>query len=116
MVGGVWAFSPVAARVEDGEIRIERELAPDAVIPLADVRSVEPLAREYACRLWRVAGTSIPGGVRYGHFRSRELGDVQLYAWRDDRYVLLETDGARVVLTPDDADAFVAAVRAEQRR
>jgi hypothetical protein len=116
VLGGVWAFSPVAARVEAGEIRIERELAPPVVIPVADVRRVEPLAAAHACRLGRVVGTAVPGGVRYGHFRSGELGDVQLYAWRADSYVLLDTDGARVVLTPDDAEAFVAAVRAEQRR
>jgi Bacterial PH domain len=115
-VGGtfvaVWAFSPVAARVERGEIRIERNAAPAVVIPLAEVRRVERLAPEYARHLWRVAGTSVPGGVRYGHFRSRELGDVRLYAWRADAYVLLDTAGGRVVVTPDDADGFVAAVRA----
>jgi hypothetical protein len=112
IVGGVWAYSPVAAVVEAGEIRIERRLAPAVVIPLGDVRRVERLAPEHACRLWRVAGTAVPGGVRYGHFRSRELGDVQLYAWRSDAYVLLETEGARIVVTPDDPAAFLAAVRA----
>lgn len=120
LVGGiilaVWAWSPRAARVEGGEIRVERELASPLVIPLSDVRAVERLAPEHARRLYRVAGTSVPGGVRYGHFRSRELGDVQLYAWRSGPYVLVETVDGRVVLTPDDPDAFVAAVRAGLRR
>ena len=110
--GGIWAFTPVAARVEGGEIRIERRLAPAVAIAVADVRRVEPLAPEYARRLWRVAGTAVPGGVRYGHFRSPELGDVELYDWRWTGYVLLDTDRARFVLTPDEPDAFVAAVRA----
>jgi hypothetical protein len=113
---GVWAFSPVSARVEGGEIRIERNLAPAVVIPLADVRRAERLHPAYARRLQRVAGTAVPGGVAYGHFRSRDLGDVQLYAWRGDAYVLVDTADRRVVLTPDDADAFVAAVRAGMRR
>jgi Bacterial PH domain len=111
-----WAWSPVAARVDADAIRIERRLAPEAVIPLADVRSVEPMAPEYARRLWRVSGASASGGARYGHFRSRELGDVQLYAWHPGAYVLLETGSGRVVLTPDDRDAFVAAVRTALRR
>src|SRR5512133_913460 len=107
--GAIWTFSPVAARVEGGEIRIARKLAPAVVIPVAEVRRVEPIAPQYARR---VAGTAVPGGVRYGHFRSPELGDVQLYAWRSDAYVLLDTEGARIVVTPDDPEAFVAAVRA----
>jgi hypothetical protein len=115
-LGAVWAFSPVGARVDGGEIRVERKLAPDVVIPLADVRRAEPLAAEHGARLWRVAGTAIPGGVRYGHFRSRELGDVQLYAWRADAFVLVDTDERRFVLTPDDPGAFVAAVREGARR
>jgi hypothetical protein len=114
--GAVWAFSPVAARVDASEIRIARRLAPDVVIPVAAVRRVEPVSARDGCRLGRVVGTSIPGGVRYGHFRSRELGDVQLYAWRSDAFVLVDTDERRVVLTPDDPDAFVAAVRGEARR
>lgn len=108
---GVWAWSPRAVTVEDGEIHVERKLAPALVIPLGDVRSAERLAPEHG-RFWRVAGTSIPGGVRYGHFRSRELGEVRLYAWRSDSYVLLETVDGRVIVTPDDPEAFVAAVRA----
>jgi hypothetical protein len=73
------------------------------------------MAPEYARRLRRVSGT-YAGDVRYGHFRSRELGDVQLYAWRPGPYVLLETSRGRVVLTPDDRDAFVEAVQAALRR
>lgn len=110
--GAIWAFSPVAARVEGGEIRIARKLAPAVVIPVAEVRRVEPIAPQYARRLRRVAGTAVPGGVRYGHFRSPELGDVQLYAWRSDAHVLLDTEHARIVVTPDDPEAFVATVRA----
>jgi hypothetical protein len=116
IMGAVWAFSPVAARVDPGEIRIERRLAPDVVISVADVRRVEPVSSRDGCGLGRVAGTSIPGGVRYGHFRSSALGDVQLFAWRSDAFVLVDTDERRVVLTPDDPGAFVAAVRAGTRR
>ncbi len=107
-----YAWSPRAAVVEAGEIRIERQLASPVVIPLSDVRRVERLAPEVACGFRRVAGTALPSGVAYGRFRSRHLGDFRLYAWRRGPYVLLETWDERVVVTPDDADAFVAAVRA----
>jgi hypothetical protein len=107
----IWAFSPVAAQVEGGEVRIERKLAPAVVIPVVEVRRVERVAPQYVRRLRRVGGTAA-GAVRYGHFRSPELGDVQLYAWRSDGYVLLDTDEARILVTPDDPDAFVAQVRA----
>jgi hypothetical protein len=114
--GAAWAFAPVAARVEGGEIRIARNLASAVIIPVAEVQHVEPMSPRYARQLRRVAGTALPGGVRYGHFRSPELGDVQLYAWRSDAYVLLDTERARIVVTPDDPEAFVAAVRGARSR
>lgn len=116
IVVGVWAFSPVSAGVADGEIRIVRKLAPAAVIDVSQVRRVERLAPALGGCLRRVAGTALPGGIRYGHFRSAELGDVQLYAWRNAGYVQLDTDSGRVVLTPDDPDTFVAQIREAQPR
>jgi PH (Pleckstrin Homology) domain-containing protein len=119
LAGGVfaaiWAFTPVSARIEGGDIRIERHLAPAVEVPIAEVRRAERLGREYARRLGRVSGTAA-GHARWGHFRSPDLGDVQLYAWRGDGYVLLDTADRRIVLTPDDPDAFVAAVRAGMAR
>jgi hypothetical protein len=112
----IYAWTPYAAAVEGGAIRIERRLASPVVIPLAEVRGAERLSRERASGLHRVAGTSVPGGPHYGHFRSRALGDLQLYAWRPGGHVLLETDRGRVVVTPDDPGAFVSAVRAGTAR
>lgn len=108
------AIAPRAVVIEHGEIRVERAHAPPVVVPLSDVRRVERLAPDRA-RFERVTGTATEEGVRYGHFRSPELGDVRLYAWRPGPYVLLETAGERIVVTPDDPDAFVAAVRAGPR-
>ncbi len=111
-----YAWTPRAATVADGEIRIERRLAAPVVIPLAEVRQVERLHPRYARGFWRVAGTALPSGVAFGKFRSRELGDFRLYAWRRGPYVLVDTAEERIVLTPDDPDAFVAAVRAATHR
>ncbi len=112
IVLGMRAFAPRAVAVEEGEIRIERQLVGPVAIPLTEVREVEILSCQRRGRLWRVAGYSGPGGTSYGHFRSDTLGDVQLYAWRPGPYVLLETERGRIVVTPDDPEAFVAAVRA----
>ncbi len=111
-----YAWTSRAAVVADGEIRIERRLAAPIVIPLAEVRRVERLHPRYARGFWRVPGTALPSGVAFGKFRSRELGDFRLYAWRRGPYVLADTADERIVLTPDDPDAFVAAVGAAIHR
>jgi hypothetical protein len=108
---GSAAWSPVAARIEDGAIRIERRWVAPVEIPLSAVRAAEILRRDGVGRVWKVAGTAV-GGTAYGRFRSSGLGDFRLYAWRRGPWVLLETDGGRIVLTPEEPERFVADVRA----
>ncbi len=108
IVLGTTAYAPVGAAVEDGIVRIERRHARAVEIPLARVRAVEVLAAPGRFR--RIAGFHGPG-ISYGRFASDELGEVQLYDWGGGAYVLLQTDDGPVVLTPDDPDGFVAAVR-----
>ena len=109
---GVHAFAPRGASVTGAAVVIERQLARDVRIDLDAIRSAERLAPGYQLGWWRVNGTSWVGGVAYGRFASRALGRFQLYAWRRGPAVLLETRDGRVVLTPEDPDAFVEAVRA----
>ncbi len=103
------AYAPAGASVAGGAIRIERRHARAVEIPLDRVRAVEVLDAPAGFR--RIAGFHGPG-ISYGHFRSDAIGDFQLYDWGGPAYVLLQTDDGRVVLTPDDPDGFVAAVRA----
>jgi len=103
------AWAPVRADVSGTAVRIERRLARPVEIPLARVRAVEVLGAAGGFR--RVAGFQGPG-ISYGRFESEALGRFQLYDWGGASYVLLDTDDGRVVLTPDDPDGFVAAVRA----
>jgi hypothetical protein len=102
------AWTPVHAEVASGAVRIERRLARAVEIPLARVRAAEVLGAREGFR--RVAGLGGPG-ISYGRFASQDLGEFELYDWGGGGYVLLQTDGGRVVLTPEDPDAFVAAVR-----
>jgi hypothetical protein len=103
------AWAPVRADVSRSAVRIERRLAGAVEIPLARVRGVEVLGASGGFR--RVAGFHGPG-ISYGRFASDELGEFQLYDWGGGAYVLLQTDDGAVVVTPDDPDGFVAAVRA----
>jgi hypothetical protein len=116
LVGGalarVWALAPRSASVTGDAVRIERRWASPRDIPLASVRTVERLAPPSCGRWWKVNGTAGAFGVAYGTFRSKALGRFQLYAWRPDNCVLLETSEGRVVLTPDDPERFAAEVRA----
>ena len=105
-----WGWAPVGASVEGGAVRVDRRWAGPVEIPLATIQAVSRVPPS-GYRGWRrVAGTAL-GEVAYGRFRSDALGPFQLYAWRRGPCVLLETDEGRVVLTPEDPDGFVAAVR-----
>jgi hypothetical protein len=103
------AYAPVGAHVAGSAVEIERRHALPVEIPLARVHAVEVLSAPGGFR--RIAGFSGPG-ISYGRFASQELGEFQLYDWGGAAYVLLQTDGGPVVLTPDDPDGFVAKVRA----
>jgi hypothetical protein len=112
VAAAVWGLAPCRALVTADAVRIERNWAPPRDIRLASVRSAERLHPAHCGRWRKVNGTSGLFGVAYGTFQSRALGRFRLYAWRPEGCVLLETGEGRVVLTPDDPDAFVAAVRA----
>ncbi len=103
------AWAPVSAEVSGPVIRVERQRASAVEIPLSTVRAVEVLAAPGGFR--RVAGFRGPG-ISYGRFASEDLGEFQLYDWGGPAYVLLQTDGGPIVLTPDDPEGFVRAVRA----
>ena len=108
-------FTPRAARVAGEAVVVERRWFGDVAIPLAGIRSAEPLAPAQRRGWVRTMGTSLPGGVAYGRFSAPSLGSFQLYAWRPGPMVLLETDDGRVVLTPDDPEAFLAELRSRLR-
>ncbi|MCI0572984.1 MAG: PH domain-containing protein [Myxococcaceae bacterium] len=105
-----WAFGPRAATVTGDVIRIERRLGRAVELPLSSVQSARMLPPELLCGWWREWGVAGLGDTAYGRFRSRQLGSFELYQWRRGPYVLLETTEGRVVLTPDDPQALLAAL------
>ncbi len=93
--------------VEDGVLTIWMRWRRERV-PL-DGAAARRLAAEETAHLERLAST---GGVvaGTGGYESRLLGELDLYASDLGNAVLLELPERRLVVTPDDPDAFVAAV------
>ncbi|HET9552018.1 MAG TPA: PH domain-containing protein [Anaeromyxobacteraceae bacterium] len=109
ILGAIWGFAPRDAVLDEEGVVIERRWAGPVTLPYGSIQDAEVLAAGYARGWWRENGTSL-GPVRYGRFASRALGRFRLYAWREGPFVLLETDEGRVVLTPDEPEAFVEAL------
>jgi hypothetical protein len=103
-----WALAPRALTLGGGVLRVERPFGP-LEIPLAGIRAVGRLPREALRGLVRTWGSGGAFGW-YGRHWSRRLGAVRLHATRRDGYVVVDTDEGRHVVTPDDPDAFVAAL------
>lgn len=59
-----------------------------------------------------LAGLASSGGfvAGAGGFDSHLLGEFDLYACRLENSILLETDDGRLIVTPDDPGAFMAAI------
>jgi hypothetical protein len=109
-----WARAPASIHVAGDAIRIERNAGGPTLIPLASVRSVEPLPPERLRGISRTHGYAL-GDVAYGRFRSRTLGPFRLEQHRGRGPWVLVDAGERWVLTPDAPEEFVAAARAAAR-
>ncbi len=105
-----WAMAPRALQLKGGELRVLRRAWAPLRIPLDDVSHVEEgPALKGALRL---AGT---GGFfgSYGLFYAPGVGRFRLYATRTTGVVTITRNGALPVLvTPEDAPAFVQAANA----
>lgn len=81
-----------------------------------DIHTVEVWSKRFP-NLYRVGvGSNMPG-YNVGRFRSNELGDVRMYATTlAPPLVVLKTRTLPVVLSPQDAEKFVTAVRRHSGR
>jgi len=111
----VFGRAPLSVHVDDDAVRIERRWLGPVVIPLDSIRDATPLTAEQRRGWVRTRGTAA-GRFAFGEFKGPALGSFRLYAWRRGGAVLLETDGGRVVVTPEDPAAFAEEVRSRLRR
>lgn len=116
LCGGVFSLAALAGSIllaprgytiADGRLTIRRLVRP-VEIPLASIRTVEPLPAGSLSRSLRTLGS---GGLfgYYGRFRNSALGDYRMYATRGDGYVLVRA-ALPYVLTPDSPDRFIEAL------
>ncbi len=77
----------------------------------SDIESVRVWHRRPRGLTRSAAAVAVPGFC-LGRFRESQLGPVQMYATdMTPPFILLRTRSVPVVLSPDDVDTFVAAVR-----
>jgi hypothetical protein len=103
-----WALAPRALVLRGASLVVERALRP-VEIPLGAIRAVGRVTREQVGGMVRTWGSGGAFGY-YGRFHSRGLGAVRLAATRRDGYVVIDTEAARWLVTPDEPDRFVAAL------
>ena len=97
-------MAPRGYSIADGRLTILRLVRP-VQIPLASIRTVEPLSAERLAGSLRTFGS---GGLfgYYGRFRNAGLGNYRMYATRGDGFVLVRA-ALPYVLTPDSPDRFI---------
>jgi len=107
----VWIWAPRSVRVEGDVVVVERNWAGPVEVALRpDAPPPRRLAREELRGLRKQAGSNF-GAVRYGTYASDALGPFQLYGSRVGQHWLLETAAGKVVVVPDDQEAFEAWAR-----
>ena len=108
ILGGAWAWSPTAYRIEGRELLIERPIGPIR-IALASIQELRLMDGLPGMAL-KTGGNSGLFGIT-GNFRNQALGPFQMYARRGGDAVVLDTNGGPIVLCPDDRDGFVDTLR-----
>lgn len=111
VIAACYAYSPRGYAVEGRSIIVKR-LIGRVRIPLEGIREIRAATADDlrgALRLWG------NGGVfgYYGLFRTAKLGRCTWYITNRAKAVVLVTGTKTAVLSPDDVDGFLAAVRAE---
>ena len=102
-----FAFRPINYNITTDKLIIHRLFA-DVKIDRSQIKSVELLDKEKISWAIRTFGV---GGLfgYYGKFANTKLGSMTWYATRKDRTVLVRTiDNKKIILTPDEAESFVA--------
>lgn len=104
-----YAYSPRAYTVQDGAILVNR-LIGSVRIPLDGIREIREARADDLEGCIRLFGN---GGLfgYYGLFRTSKLGNSWWYVTNSENDVVVLTNSKTFVLSPDDADRFVATVR-----
>ena len=111
IMGSCWALAPTALAIDGDALRIERRAWWAIRIPLREIAALESTAGMRAFNTLRLFGVGGFFGT-FGLMWSRPVGRFWAYATRTAPSLLLRLRGSLPVLvTPDDPDAVVAALR-----
>lgn len=108
LVVGTFLFSVTGYTVDAGTVTINRWLY-NAKINRADITESRIVSDEDMKWTIRTFGV---GGLfgYYGRFTNTNLGGMTWYATQRGNYVLLVAGGKKIILTPDEPEAFIAAL------
>lgn len=100
-----YLYAPTACEITETALVIRRGVGRPS-FPLAGITNVRRLENDELKNCMRVFGV---GGLfgSFGHYHSANLGSFILYSRRTTDFVLVEADGRKIVLTPDEPDVFV---------
>lgn len=104
-----WSYRPRYYEVTATDLIIHRQVTP-VIIPRADIVSVITLDKSMLAGTIRTFGV---GGVfgYFGNFSIPKTGTVKAYATNPKNAVLVITDKKKILLSPDEAAAFLKALQ-----
>jgi Bacterial PH domain len=103
-----YLYSPQFFVVEKNQLTIKRVFG-SVVIPKSAVQSVSIIHRDLIDNSMRTFGV---GGLfgYFGKFTNSKLGAMTWYIKRMDQLVLITTSAEKIIVSPDDAAGFAAAL------
>lgn len=106
-----YALSPTSYEIKEDRVIIHRPLK-DLVIHRSEIEEVHQMEDGKLARSMRLFGS---GGLfgYFGLFWNREFGTMTWYATRRDQAIMITTSShKKLVITPDETDAFMQAYAA----
>ena len=109
LIAGVVAYLPIRYEITEDSVVVKR-LGPNVIIALGDITGVSGDTGDMLKGSIRIGANGGLGGY-VGLFSNKKLGRYRAYMTRRDKVVLIETDAAKYVLSPDDPGRFMEILR-----
>jgi energy-coupling factor transporter transmembrane protein EcfT len=104
-----YVYRPISYTVTQDQLIINRA-AGSVHIPRSSIKSVDVIHRNLVDGSMRTFGV---GGLfgYYGRFSNAKFGTMSWYVRRMDHLVFINTNAEKILVSPDDVNGFVAALR-----
>lgn len=104
----IYSFRPIRYTILNGNLTIHR-LFNNVEVVKSEIKSVGSINKkkvDYAIRIFGVGGLF----GYFGKFSNKKQGVMTWYCTRRDKLVLIITENEKIILSPDDPEAFVTAL------